>query len=89
VKSTGNRGIESKAHLVLHLAGEKNTVAGKETGLAVLKGWKQARATRRRHLSPISDEKQLTDDIIYVATRYPRYGYRSITAVLNNKNGGV
>ena len=34
----------------------------------------QARATQRRNLSPPSDEKQLTDDIIALATRYGRYG---------------
>ena len=47
----------------------------------------QARATQRRNLSPPSDEKQLTDDIITLATRYGRYGYRRITALLNNKHG--
>jgi len=47
----------------------------------------QARATQRRNLSPPSNEKQLTDDIIALATRYGRYGYRRITALLNNENG--
>jgi putative transposase len=47
----------------------------------------QARATQRRHLSPPSDEEQLTDDIIALATRYGRYGYRRITALLNNEHG--
>jgi transposase InsO family protein len=47
----------------------------------------QARATQRRHLSTSSDEKQLTDDIIALATRYGRYGYRKITALLNNEKG--
>ena len=46
---------------------------------------KQARATQRRNLSPPSDEKQLTDDIIALATKYGRYGYRRITAILNNQ----
>ena len=37
---------------------------------------------------PPSDEKQLTDDIIALATKYGRYGYRMITALLNdNKHG--
>jgi transposase InsO family protein len=36
---------------------------------------------------PTSDEKRLTDDIIALATRYGRYGYRRITALLNNKHG--
>jgi len=47
----------------------------------------QARATQRRNLSPLSDEKQLTDDIIALATKYGRYGYRKITALLNNEYG--
>jgi transposase InsO family protein len=47
----------------------------------------QARATQRRNLSLPSDEKQLTDDIIALATRYGRYGYRRITALLNNEHG--
>jgi putative transposase len=47
----------------------------------------QARATQRRSLSSPSDEKQLTDDIIALATRYGRYGYRRITALLNNEHG--
>jgi putative transposase len=47
----------------------------------------QARATQRRILSPPSDEKRLTDDIVALATRYGRYGYRRITALLNNEYG--
>jgi len=47
----------------------------------------QARATQRRSLSPPCDEEQLTDDIIALATRYGRYGYRRITALLNNECG--
>ena len=47
----------------------------------------QARATQRRNLSPPSDEKQLAADIIALATRYGRYGYRRITALLNNEHG--
>jgi transposase InsO family protein len=47
----------------------------------------QARATQRRNLLPPSDEKQLTDDVITLATRYGRYGYRRITALLNNERG--
>jgi putative transposase len=47
----------------------------------------QARTTQRRNLSSPSDEKQLTDDIIALATRYGRYGYRRITALLNNEYG--
>ena len=49
----------------------------------------QARATQRRNLSPPSDEKQLTDDIVALATRYGRYGYRRITAMLKDKGWQV
>jgi len=47
----------------------------------------QASATQRRNLSLPSDEKWLTDDVIEMATRYGRYGYRRITAMLNNERG--
>jgi transposase InsO family protein len=47
----------------------------------------QARATQRRNLSPPSDEEQLIGDIVVLATRYGRYGYRRITALLNNEHG--
>jgi putative transposase len=47
----------------------------------------QARATQQRNLSPSSDEEQLTRDIVALATRYGRYGYRRITALLNNEHG--
>ena len=47
----------------------------------------QARTTQRRQLSPPYDEKRLTEDIISLATKYGRYGYRRITALLNNQMG--
>ena len=47
----------------------------------------QARSTQRRILPPPSDEKQLTDDIVNLATKYGRYGYRRITALLNSELG--
>ena len=47
----------------------------------------QARATQRRDLLLPYDEKRLTNDIITLATRYGRYGYRRITALLNNEHG--
>ena len=47
----------------------------------------QTRSTQRRILSPSSDDKQLTDDIISLAMKYGRYGYRRITALLNNEYG--
>ena len=37
-----------------------------------------------RQLSPPSDEERLTAEIIALATRYGRYGYRRITAMLKN-----
>jgi len=46
----------------------------------------QARSTQRRNLSPPSDEKRLTEDIVTLATKYGRYGYRRITALLNNEH---
>jgi putative transposase len=47
----------------------------------------QARATQRRQFSAPSDEQQLTADVIALATKYGRYGYRRITALLNEKEG--
>jgi transposase InsO family protein len=47
----------------------------------------QSRSTQRRNISLSSDEKQLTGDIIVLAARYGRYGYRRITALLNNEYG--
>lgn len=44
----------------------------------------QARTTQRRQPVPASDEKQLTEDIIALATKYGRYGYRRITALLRD-----
>ena len=49
----------------------------------------QARTTQRRNLSPPSDEKQLTEDILALATRYGRFGYRRITAMLKEKGWQV
>jgi putative transposase len=47
----------------------------------------QARATQRRNQSPSSDEGRLTKDVVTLATKYGRYGYRRITALLNNEMG--
>jgi putative transposase len=47
----------------------------------------QARATQRRQIIPSLDERKLTEDIIALATKYGRYGYRRITALLNNVKG--
>jgi putative transposase len=35
----------------------------------------------------VSDEKQLTEDILALATKYGRYGYRKITSLLNDHYG--
>ncbi|MAG14695.1 MAG: hypothetical protein CL874_02265 [Dehalococcoidales bacterium] len=47
----------------------------------------QARATQRHHSPTPSDEKRLTEEIITLATKYGRYGYRRTTALLNNEKG--
>ena len=47
----------------------------------------QARATQRRQLSLALEERRLTEDIVALATKYGRYGYRRITALLNSENG--
>ena len=47
----------------------------------------QSRSTQRRILSLPSDEQQLTGDIVALGTKYGRYGYRRITALLNNEYG--
>lgn len=49
----------------------------------------QARSTQRRMLSPPLDEQQLTTEIIALATRYGRYGYRRITAMLKHSGWKV
>jgi len=68
--------------MVLHLS-QKLAVSERRA----CKVLEQARATQRRILSPPVDEKQLTDDIVALATMYGRYGYRRITALLNNERG--
>jgi putative transposase len=47
----------------------------------------QARTTQRHKAMPPSDEKELTKDIITLASKYGRYGYRRITALLQAKHG--
>ena len=47
----------------------------------------QSRSTQRRTPLPPCDEQRLTGDIVALATRYGRYGYRRITALLNNEYG--
>jgi len=47
----------------------------------------QARATQRHDPPLPSDEKRLTEDILTLAAKYGRYGYRKITALLNYQKG--
>jgi putative transposase len=47
----------------------------------------QARTTQRQKVASPSDEEELTRDIIALASRYGRYGYRRITALLRNERG--
>jgi len=44
----------------------------------------QPRATQRRVLKSLDDEESLTNDIIKLAVRFGRYGYRRITALLRD-----
>jgi transposase InsO family protein len=44
----------------------------------------QARSTQRRTPCVGAEEERLTKDIISLATKYGRYGYRRITALLNS-----
>ncbi len=47
----------------------------------------QARNTQRRSQEVSSEESRLVTDITALATKYGRYGYRRITALLNNEKG--
>jgi len=47
----------------------------------------QARATQQRRMAMPADEPHLTADIVMLAKKYGRYGYRRITALLNNELG--
>jgi len=49
----------------------------------------QARSTQRRNPYVGAEEERLTKDIISLATRYGRYGYRRITALLNSDSWNV
>ena len=44
----------------------------------------QHRSVQRHQAKPSNDEASLTQAIIYLATKYGRYGYRRITALLRN-----
>ena len=45
----------------------------------------QLRPTQRRTLKTLDDEESLTTDIINLAVRFGRYGYRRITALLRDR----
>jgi transposase InsO family protein len=49
----------------------------------------QARNTQRRNYGGSSEESRLVTDITALATRYGRYGYRRITALLNERGWQV
>ena len=49
----------------------------------------QPRSTQRTKKKEKLDEAQLTEDIIKLAKDYGRYGYRRITALLNQKGWRV
>ena len=49
----------------------------------------QHRSTQRKPARPRSDEKQLTAEIIRLASDYGRYGYRRITALLRHDGWAV
>ncbi len=53
------------------------------------RGLGQPRSTQRRLPDDSAEEKRLTHDIIELATKFGRYGYRRITALLNKKGWHV
>ncbi len=50
---------------------------------------RQARSTQRRILRTSCEEDRLVTCIINLATKYGRYGYRRITALLRNEGWKV
>jgi len=49
----------------------------------------QTRSTQRRSHNSSAEEESLTDDIISLATKFGRYGYRRITALLKSEGWRV
>ena len=49
----------------------------------------QPRPTQRRTLKTLDDEESLTQDIVKLAVRFGRYGYRRITALLRDRGWHV
>ena len=43
------------------------------------------RSTQRYEPIPVEDEQGLTEDMVGLASRYGRYGYRRITALLRRR----
>jgi len=49
----------------------------------------QPRSTQRYEPMPAEDEQLLTDDIVELASRFGRYGYRRISALLIHRGWDV
>ena len=49
----------------------------------------QPRSTQRKEKKPRADEELLREQIVKLACDYGRYGYRRITALLNNSGWKV
>lgn len=49
----------------------------------------QTRSTQRRNQNPGAEEARLRTDIIYLATKFGRYGYRRIAAMLKSEGWRV
>ena len=49
----------------------------------------QSRPTQRRSLKVLDDEESLAADIVKLATRFGRYGYRRVTALLRDQGWQV
>jgi putative transposase len=49
----------------------------------------QPRPTQRRRLKTLNDEGSLTLDIVKLAVRFGRYGYRRVTALLRDQGWQV
>ena len=45
----------------------------------------QPRCTQRYRKRPLDDEEQLRERIVYLASRFGRYGYRRVTALLREE----
>lgn len=50
---------------------------------------KQARSTQRHMLQTWNDEEQLRKEIVMLASKFGRYGYRRVTGLLNNASWQV